>query len=96
MTEKELQAAIVEAAKWGGWYIYHTHDSRRSAAGFPDLVMVRGREMLAWELKSSRGRLTGAQLSWLAALSAVPGVDARVVRPEHLDDAVARLASGRR
>jgi hypothetical protein len=41
-TEAEFQAAVVQSAKLRGWWAYHTHDSRRSEAGFPDLVLLRG------------------------------------------------------
>ena len=38
---REFMPAVVELAKRFGWLLYHTHNSRRSASGFPDLVMVR-------------------------------------------------------
>ena len=41
MTEKKFQAAVLQIANMYGWLAYHTHDSRRSAPGFPDLVLVR-------------------------------------------------------
>ena len=41
MTETELQDLVLKAAEWQGWLVYHTHDSRRSSPGFPDLAMVR-------------------------------------------------------
>ena len=41
MTEDRWQALVVLEARARGWRVYHTHDSRRSAAGFPDLVLVR-------------------------------------------------------
>jgi hypothetical protein len=34
--------------------LYHTFDSQHSAAGFPDLVMARGRRLVAAELKTER------------------------------------------
>lgn len=71
---------IREAAAWGGWMAYHTHDSRRSEPGFPDLVLVRGGECLAVEVKAAGGRATAAQLEWLAALDAVPGIVAELVQ----------------
>ncbi len=39
--EKPFQAQVVELARLSGWLTYHTHDSRRSQSGFPDLVLVR-------------------------------------------------------
>src|SRR5688572_19177552 len=40
-TERAFQAQVVKYARLMGWTAYHTHDSRRSQAGFPDLVLVR-------------------------------------------------------
>jgi hypothetical protein len=37
-----------------GWLVYHTHDSRRSAAGFPDLVFLRDGAMIVAECKWKR------------------------------------------
>ena len=39
MTEKEFQGSIIKLFKWTKWDYYHTHDSRRSNPGWPDLVM---------------------------------------------------------
>ena len=70
MREKVMQQAIITLAKLNGWLVYHTHDSRKSERGFPDLVMVhpdRG-ECLFVELKSETGKLTPSQGKWLEAL----------------------------
>jgi hypothetical protein len=49
--------------------IYHTHDSRRSQAGFPDLVAIRrdpdGVTLFVGELKRENGRITAEQSAWL-------------------------------
>lgn len=71
MTERELQVAVVELASYLGWLTYHTFDSRRSAAGFPDLVMVRAPRIVFAELKSSVGRLSSDQVAWNVELEAV-------------------------
>lgn len=63
MTERELQRAVVSLAHLRGWHTYHTYDSRRSAAGFPDLVLVREYVVFA-ELKSEKGKLRPEQLAW--------------------------------
>lgn len=81
LTERQWQDRVVDLARWHGWRTYHTHDSRRSAAGFPDLVLVRGGRLLFVELKSSSGRVTPAQRVWLADLSACPGVEVHLWRP---------------
>jgi hypothetical protein len=81
VTEAELQAAIVELAQLLGWRVYHTHDSRHSAAGFPDLVLVRGRRLVFAELKTGRRRVTEEQARWLAALGEA-GVETHVWRED--------------
>lgn len=68
MTERELQNAVLELAGYLGWKCYHTFDSRRSQAGFPDLVLVKPGRLIFAELKSARGKLTNAQADWGAAL----------------------------
>ncbi len=49
--------------------IYHTHDSRRSQAGFPDIVAIRvtpdHATLFVGELKRETGRVTNAQNDWL-------------------------------
>lgn len=91
MTEEQLQAAIIDAARALGWLVYHTRDSRRSAAGFPDLVLVdRGRasapRLIFAELKSETGKLSDDQLAWGSALASVAaiavGLGPSDVRPE--------------
>ena len=76
LTEKEYQAQIVELAETLGWRIYHTHDSRRSPAGFPDLVAAHPiGGVIFVEVKARRGRLSQAQRAWLDCLW---NADARV------------------
>jgi len=79
MTEDELQSCVMDACRVLGLLAYHTHDSRRSPAGFPDLAIV-GRRLIFRELKAQRGRTTTAQEQWLAALRHA-GIDADVWRP---------------
>lgn len=70
-TEGDLQRWIVELAGYTGWLVYHTHDSRRSEPGFPDLVLVHPRrgELVFAELKSDTGRVSHEQRAWLEALA---------------------------
>ena len=72
MSERDLQTNVVDAVRKLGGVVYHTHDSRRSTEGFPDLVIVfeRSGALLFAELKRQNGRLTDAQRRWLRALGA--------------------------
>lgn len=80
LTEQQLMEAVLELAAWLRYKAYHTHDSRHSAAGFPDLVLCgRGRVVFV-ELKSEKGQLTAAQMEWYTQLIANGG-DAFVWRP---------------
>lgn len=74
MTEQQLQAAIVEAAQALGWLVYHTYDSRRSHAGFPDLVLVRQPRLIFAELKDDTRPMTEEQVRWSAGLLGVSQV----------------------
>lgn len=67
-SEAQFQAAVIEYATVCGWLIYHTHDSRRSNPGFPDLVLCRSGAVIFVELKSQKGRVSAAQQHWLDAL----------------------------
>lgn len=70
-TESSFQAAVIAFARLNGWLAYHTHDSRRCAAGFPDLVFVRGGRVVFAELKSAKGKERPDQTVWLDALEQV-------------------------
>jgi hypothetical protein len=67
LSEKAFLVQVTALAKLLGWLLYHTHDSRRSEPGFPDLVLLRERVVWA-ELKTDAGRLTPAQAAWVEAL----------------------------
>lgn len=68
MTEAQLQQAITDLARWLRLYVYHTRDSRGSARGFPDLVIVGPHGILWRELKSDSGNLAVDQRAWGRAL----------------------------
>ena len=89
--EKHLQARILEAARALKWLAYHTFDARRSAPGFPDLVLVRPPRLIFAELKSSKGKLTVEQKEWLAVLALIPGVEVYIWKPEDLQEAILTL-----
>ena len=88
MTEAQFQQAVVDLARATGWFVYHTHDSRRSAPGFPDLTMVRGNRLIFAELKTEKGFLTHAQEDWLGRLEATchRGLGVYVWRPSDWPD----------
>jgi hypothetical protein len=86
--ERTFQRQVVALARLCGYrLIYHTHDARRSPAGFPDLVLLRpGSEdraghLVMLELKTEHGRPTVDQVEWLAGLATVPGITVRLARP---------------
>ena len=70
LTETQFQTKVVDLARARGWLVYHTYDSRRSAPGFPDLVLARDGRVMFVELKASAGRISAAQREWLTALGA--------------------------
>lgn len=81
LSERDWQSEVIEIAGAGGWRHYHTHDSRKSAKGFPDLVLVRER-VLYVELKSEDGKLRPEQGPWLEALAAA-GQEVYIWRPSN-------------
>lgn len=89
MTEREWQGQVVRAARLLGWSTYHTHDSRRSEPGWPDLALVRDRLVMA-ELKTDTGRISPAQRRWLDLLQNA-GIEAHVWRPRDIDEVLAVL-----
>jgi hypothetical protein len=80
ISERDFQNRVVELARLRHWLVYHTHDSRRSDPGFPDLVMVRGGVLVFAELKSQKGRTTLAQREWLLGLDGVGRTSYEVVK----------------
>ncbi len=83
LSEKDFQQRIIDRAKALGWLVYHTHDSRHSDAGFPDLVLARKGRVVFAEVKAEKGRLSEAQMGWLYALKAAAD-EAYVWRPSDL------------
>ena len=103
LSERHIQVQVQQLAGFYGWKSYHAPDNRPGrngrvqavVAGWPDLFLVRGRDAIAAELKSARGRLGPGQADWLAALEGA-GVETYVWRPADLDIIHRRLARGRR
>ena len=79
-----------------GWLAYHTHDSRRSEPGFPDLVLVHPvkKQLLFRELKRTKGVVSAAQTKWLVTLRSA-GHDAKIWRPaDWLDGSIENELKG--
>jgi hypothetical protein len=92
MNEKSFMGMVVELMRLSGFLVYHTYDSRRSEAGFPDLVAIRQQpsslfaRLLFVELKTDKGALSTAQIRWLQLLNLVPCVEVFVWRPSDFDE----------
>lgn len=84
VTEKSFMATVVELAKLRGWKVFHVFDSRRCVAGFPDLLLIRGTQLIVAELKVGRNTATAEQVEWLRAFEGA-AVTAHVWYPEMWD-----------
>lgn len=71
LLEDPFQQQVEGIARFYGWLIYHTRRSDRSQPGFPDLVAVRGPELIFAELKTRTGRVDANQQRWIDALGDV-------------------------
>ncbi len=89
--ERDFMQEIIAWLEDRGWLVYHTHNSRFSQTGFPDLFCVRKNQAIALEVKaegkplrkgrvSKRGKWLPGQDEWLAALNHA-GVKALAVWP---------------
>ncbi len=78
-----LDAHVRKLCEGLGLLRYHTHDSRRSPRGYPDLTICGPRGVLFRELKTQRGKVTYEQQEWLDALT-LAGQNAGVWRPASL------------
>ena len=70
--EMAFLTCVTKMAMLSGWLVYHTHDSRRSQAGFPDLCLVKNGQIVFAELKMESKKPTPVQKEWLVALNATP------------------------
>lgn len=82
VSERTFQAQVEQYARMMGWLVSHAFLSIGSVAGFPDLVCLRGGEMVVAELKSLTGKTTEAQEQWLFSFRAVPGAKVFVWKPD--------------
>lgn len=102
MSEATLQRNILSLAVESlGWLAYHTHDSRRSQPGFPDLVLAHARQqrLIFAELKTERGRQTNEQKLWeghLRVIRSAVALEFYLWRPtDWLSGAIARILQRR-
>jgi hypothetical protein len=84
--EFPLLLDVLEMARLGGWQVVILN----WPSGTPDLVLLRGPEVLAVELKSGRGRPKERQREILARLAAA-GLEVHLWRPQDRSAASARL-----
>ena len=85
-SEADFQATLVQLAKLSGWMVYHPYDSRRSEAGWPDLVLIKGKVIIFAELKVGKNKRSDAQVEWAQAILGVEDVYYRLWYPEHQDE----------
>lgn len=80
MTEEQLQDAITGMLDHFRIPWHHEVDSRKSKRGLPDLIIF-GRRIVFWELKTQGGRVTPEQNALLSRIVRAENGSARVVRP---------------
>lgn len=91
--EKDFQRFVIDLAHANDWWVYHNPDSRRSSAGWPDLVLVREPECLFVELKTEKGRIAEQQQTVLKKLSLCQ-LETYIWRPRDMTEIHARLTKG--
>ncbi len=102
ITEKDFTKTVIDLAKTYHWRVAHFRTAmtqsgnyitpvQADGAGFPDLVLVKGRRLLFCELKSENGRLSQAQKQWIFTL--MPIVEVYVWKPSNWDEIVKVLAA---
>ncbi len=84
LTEAQWQDQVITLAKLRGWWVFHDHDSRRNAAGLPDLLLLRDRLVVA-ELKTTHGRIRTAQADVGARFHSA-GIESYIWRPSDLPE----------
>lgn len=85
ISEAKLQKLVENYCLQLGLLYYHTHDSRRSVAGYPDLTILGAGGLLLAELKSETGKLSRAQKAWVDA-SIASHTPVRIWRPAQWRD----------
>jgi hypothetical protein len=84
MTEAAMRSAIMEAVARLGGRVFYVHDSRYApaTADLPDLVVILpGRGVYFWELKSNYRAVTPGQAGVIEMIRACASVEADIIRP---------------
>lgn len=80
LSEKAFQRAVEDVCRVHGYETFHTHDSRRSRAGYPDLTIIGHGRIFHRELKLTTGRVSADQAAVIDLINRNGG-DAQVWRP---------------
>jgi len=82
-TEADLLKVFTDLEdKAGLAFVFHVRDARgQRLAGLPDLIVVAGDTLGAFETKTQRDEVTERQSDVIRALSAITRVEAAIVRP---------------
>lgn len=95
LNEADWQKWVIDLANQFGWTLrYHTYRSNRSAAGFPDWVLLNERAgaSVFVELKGWDTPVSAKQLVWLNGMRRC-NLRAHLWRPRHAEETVAVLAN---
>jgi len=85
--EVDWQAQVIKAVRdvhGDKALVYHTHDSRHSAAGFPDLVILLPGKLIFAELKAEGKELSEDQQAWMDGLAQVERLGWYVWQPHQM------------
>jgi VRR-NUC domain len=80
--EAHLQASVEQLLTLRRWKFVHHRNSIGTVAGWPDIFAVRSTRAIAIELKTTRGRVSREQATWIDALNAA-GIEAFIARLPH-------------
>lgn len=96
--EQPFQNIVMSLLDLHAWRAYHAPDNRPIQSksgrryvqnvrrGFPDVVAVRGVEIIIAELKTEKGRLSADQVAWLddfrAFAASIEGICGELVRTD--------------
>ena len=94
MSENDLLRYVIDVAIAYGWYHYHVYHSKYlglSTPGFPDLILLRDRLIIAEfkkkkTIKNKRYLPTEAQMRWINRLRKISGIEVYIWTPEDMDE----------